>query len=99
MDLTRAVRAKSFMLEPDADHGYRLVVDLYSGSGGDQAPGQRIAQRAPEMSEALTRVLHLTQGGGSGTDGATTDGKSDRAVLHVAQSASESSGTVTRTPR
>ncbi|GFM20320.1 MULTISPECIES: bifunctional 3-(3-hydroxy-phenyl)propionate/3-hydroxycinnamic acid hydroxylase [Mycobacteriaceae] len=61
--------------------------------------GACIAQRAPEMSEALTRVLHLTQGGGSGTDGATTDGKSHRAVLHVAQSASESSGTVTRTPR
>ena len=56
--------------------------------------GACIAQRAPEMSEALVDVLHLTQGGGSDSNGHD----SDRAVLHVAQSATESSGTVAGTP-
>ena len=57
--------------------------------------GACIAQRAAEVSEALFTVLHLiTPGGGSGTDGETADGRSDRAVLHVAQSAAEPSGTV-----
>ncbi|VEG56987.1 3-(3-hydroxyphenyl)propionate hydroxylase [Mycolicibacterium aurum] len=50
-----------------------------------------IAQRAPEVSEALFAKLHLTQGG-------ETDGdKPDRAVLHVAQPAAEPSGSATRT--
>lgn len=61
--------------------------------------GACIAQRAPETSDALLNMLHLAQGGGSGTDGKPTDGRSDRAVLHVAQSAAEPSGTVTRNPR
>ncbi|MGE2728699.1 bifunctional 3-(3-hydroxy-phenyl)propionate/3-hydroxycinnamic acid hydroxylase [Mycolicibacterium vaccae] len=48
-----------------------------------------IAQRAPEVSQALFGVLHLTQEGGP-----SSDGRSDRAVRHVAQSAAGSSGTV-----
>ncbi|MGE2836985.1 bifunctional 3-(3-hydroxy-phenyl)propionate/3-hydroxycinnamic acid hydroxylase [Mycobacterium sp. SMC-4] len=55
--------------------------------------GACIAQRAPEVSQALFGVLHLTQEGGP-----SSDGKSDRAVRHVAQSAAGSSGTVSGTP-
>lgn len=52
-----------------------------------------IAQRAPEISEGLFAALHLT-GGAHLTQGGGTDGeKPDRAVLHVAQPAAESSGT------
>lgn len=54
--------------------------------------GACIAQRAPETSDALVSVLHLTQGGGGGHHGGT------RPVLHVAQPAAESSGTIARTP-
>lgn len=54
--------------------------------------GACIAQRAPEVSTALFEVLALTQGGGNGHHGA------DRPVLHVAQSATEPSGTVAGTP-
>lgn len=54
--------------------------------------GACIAQRAPELSTALFGVLHLTQGGGNGHHGA------HRPVLHVAQPAPESSGTVAGTP-
>jgi len=57
--------------------------------------GACIAQRAPEVSAALFAALHLVsdlpKGGGSDPHGA----QSDRAVLHVAQSTVESSGTVT----
>lgn len=60
--------------------------------------GACIAQRAPEVSDALFDTLHLTQGGGSGTHDENADGKSDRAVLYVAQSATEPSGSVKRAP-
>jgi 3-(3-hydroxy-phenyl)propionate hydroxylase len=51
--------------------------------------GACIAQRAPELSESLFKVLCLTQGGGSGAT---------RPLLYVAQPATESSGTVTGSP-
>ncbi|MCK0176511.1 bifunctional 3-(3-hydroxy-phenyl)propionate/3-hydroxycinnamic acid hydroxylase [Mycolicibacterium sp. F2034L] len=54
--------------------------------------GACIAQRAPETSTALFGVLHLTQGGGNGHHGG------NRPVLHVAQPAPQSSGTVAGTP-
>ena len=47
--------------------------------------GACIAQRAPELSASLFKVLYLTQGGGKGA----TD-----PVLYVPQPTSESSGTV-----
>ncbi|MBY0286931.1 MAG: bifunctional 3-(3-hydroxy-phenyl)propionate/3-hydroxycinnamic acid hydroxylase [Mycobacteriaceae bacterium] len=50
--------------------------------------GACIAQRAPELSTSLFDVLHLTQEGGSSSHGDTGP------VLHVAQSATEPSGTV-----
>jgi 3-(3-hydroxy-phenyl)propionate hydroxylase len=54
--------------------------------------GACIAQRAPEMSESLFDVLHLTQGGGSGSHGDT------RPLLYVAQPTTEPSGTVAGSP-
>ncbi len=50
-----------------------------------------IAQRAPELSESLFDVLCLPQGGGSSSHGDTGP------VLHVAQSATEPSGTTAGT--
>jgi 3-(3-hydroxy-phenyl)propionate hydroxylase len=54
--------------------------------------GSCIAQLAPELSVSLFEVLGLTKGG---NDAEERDG----AVLHVAQPAAESAGSVTRTPR
>jgi 3-(3-hydroxy-phenyl)propionate hydroxylase len=54
--------------------------------------GACIAQRAPELSASLFKVLHLTQGGGSGSHGDTGP------LLYVAQPATEPSGTVAGTP-
>ena len=51
--------------------------------------GACIAQRAPELSSALFEVLSLTRGGGNGAASP---------VLHVAQPAAESSGTVAGSP-
>ena len=51
--------------------------------------GACIAQRAPELSASLFKVLHLTQGGGNGATGP---------LLYVAQPTTESSGTVAGTP-
>jgi 3-(3-hydroxy-phenyl)propionate hydroxylase len=58
--------------------------------------GACIAQRAPETSEALFAVLHVTKRGGKDPDDNIHNGSG--AVLHVAQSAVESSGTVAGTP-
>ena len=60
--------------------------------------GACIAQLAPELSTALFDVLCLVEGGESSHgqhDGAESG---DSAVLHVAQPAAESAGTVTRAP-
>ena len=54
--------------------------------------GACIAQRAPELSASLFDVLCLTQGGGSRSHGVTGP------LLHVAQPATESSGTVAGSP-
>lgn len=54
--------------------------------------GACIAQRAAEISDSLFDVLCLTQGGGSGSDGQTGP------VLHVAQPATQPSGTVAGSP-
>ena len=51
--------------------------------------GACIAQRAPELSASLFKVLSLTQGGGNGAT---------RPLLYVAQPATESSGTVAGSP-
>jgi 3-(3-hydroxy-phenyl)propionate hydroxylase len=53
--------------------------------------GACIAQLAPELSEALFEVLCITKGG-------NVSHELDSTVLHVAQPAAESSGTVTRAP-
>jgi 3-(3-hydroxy-phenyl)propionate hydroxylase len=56
--------------------------------------GACIAQLAPEMSTALFDVLCLTKGGNDSHDHQETAGT----VLHVAQPAVESAGTITRAP-
>ena len=56
--------------------------------------GACIAQLAPELSSSLFDVLCLTQGGNDFHGPLETDGT----VLHVAQPATESAGTVTRAP-
>jgi 3-(3-hydroxy-phenyl)propionate hydroxylase len=56
--------------------------------------GACIAQLAPELSTALFNVLCLTEEGGSRHE----PSNANRAVLHVAQPAAESAGTVTGTP-
>lgn len=56
--------------------------------------GACIAQLAPELSASLFEVLCLSKGGNETHD----SHERDRAVLHVAQPAAESSGTVTGAP-
>jgi 3-(3-hydroxy-phenyl)propionate hydroxylase len=56
--------------------------------------GACIAQLAPELSASLFEVLCLSKGGNEAHD----SHERDRAVLHVAQPAAESSGTVTGAP-
>ena len=56
--------------------------------------GACIAQLAPELSAELFKVLCITQGG----NGIDEPHGVDRPVLHVAQSAAESAGTVTGAP-
>lgn len=79
LDLNQMVSPKSFMLEPDGQHSYRLVVDLYRQGYGQKRPGQI----APEPK---TRITSNTAGNApttelkAGDDGATTAEKTAAAM-------------------
>ncbi|BBX15565.1 3-(3-hydroxyphenyl)propionate hydroxylase [Mycolicibacterium duvalii] len=82
----------------DRDGALKKWFDVYTDSVLFLRPdrciaGACIAQRAPEVSQALFGVLHLTEEGGT-----HSDGKPDRAVRHVAQPTAQSAGSVSRTP-
>ena len=59
LDLAGKVEPKSFMLDPDADHGHRLVVDLRP-AGGAPAPVVAAA-RTPARSAADSNGLSTAQ--------------------------------------
>ncbi|MDA3921403.1 MAG: N-acetylmuramoyl-L-alanine amidase [Salinisphaera sp.] len=69
LDLSQMVAAKSFMLAPDGQHAYRLVVDLYRGqpdpqthsasnepSDGELAPGDDGATTADKTAAAMAQT-------------------------------------------
>jgi N-acetylmuramoyl-L-alanine amidase len=43
LDMKAGVKPKSFLLEPSAGHGYRLVLDMYSGDKADRTTASRTA--------------------------------------------------------
>ena len=71
LDLGGQVTPKSFMLDPDGDHGYRLVVDLKPKGGG--APPTVIADRESNAAE------------GSHGDGAGTAAANANALAQVSE--------------
>jgi len=75
LDLNQMVSPKSFMLEPDAQHAYRLVVDLYRQ--GATVPKTQLASKSRDTS---TTELE------AGDDSATTAEKTAAAMAQAAAS-------------
>jgi N-acetylmuramoyl-L-alanine amidase len=71
LDLNEAVRPKSFLLPPDGDAGYRLVIDLIgnTGTGSAQSP-QAVTRRLPEDAPARDVVIAIDAGHGGKDPGA-----------------------------
>lgn len=61
LDLAGNARPKSFLLQPKGDHGYRLVVDLYSDGAGVDGDAGHVADTSNERQDA-TRAAKLLQG-------------------------------------
>jgi N-acetylmuramoyl-L-alanine amidase len=67
LDLARSVHAKSFLTAPNQRYGYRLVVDLASGNGGNGTTPVR-ALHAP--AEARDLIIAIDAGHGGDDPGA-----------------------------
>lgn len=75
LDLSQMVTAKSFMLEPDGQHAYRLVLDLYRGQ----------PEPATRMAKASTPSDELS----AGDDSTTTAEKTAAALAQASNSAAD----------
>jgi N-acetylmuramoyl-L-alanine amidase len=67
LDLNEVVRPKSFLLPPEGDTGYRLVIDLVGNGTHAPQPVPQIAKRLPE-SESLRDVVIAIDAGHGGKD-------------------------------
>lgn len=70
LDLKQAVRAKSFLLVPDGDHGHRLVIDLIpkggpsaGGSGKPKESGKAVVRGRSGASRPLVVAIDAGHGG------------------------------------
>jgi len=91
IDLSSAVRAKSFSLTPSAPYGHRLVIDLFDQSSSDPAKTPRVAQPVPTNRPSPSVVLPSGQrdiviaiDAGHGGDDPGAIGPSGQREKHVA---------------
>ena len=68
LDLTQAVRPKSFVLKPERQYGYRLVIDLYDQA--TRGAGPLAAKGAPEVAQPRDIVIAVDAGHGGDDPGA-----------------------------
>lgn len=69
LDLNQVARPKSFLLPPEADIGYRLVIDLVGAEGAPQAP-QAVPKRLPEPGPLRDVIIAIDAGHGGKDPGA-----------------------------
>lgn len=66
LDLTQAVRPKSFMLKPNQQYGHRLVIDIYDKAGG--ATAKPVIVKSTEQHSGLRDVVVAIDAGHGGED-------------------------------
>lgn len=70
LDLNEVARPKSFLLPPDGNTGYRLVIDLVGNGDGAPQSAQPVAKRLPEAGPLRDVVIAIDAGHGGKDPGA-----------------------------
>ena len=87
-DLRKAVRPRSFLLKPNKQYGYRLVVDLYDQGDARKALKETIKRAAPRNPSKLRDLIIAVDAGHGGEDPGTIGRKGTRekdVVLAIAK--------------
>ncbi len=91
-DLRKPVRPRSFLLKPNKQYGYRLVVDLYDKGDPKEALKESIKRAAPRNPSKLRDLIIAIDAGHGGEDPGTIGRKGTReknVVLAIAKELSK----------
>jgi len=87
-DLRKPVRPRSFLLKPNKQYGYRLVVDLYDKGDAKKSLKESIKRAAPRNPSKLRDLIIAVDAGHGGEDPGTIGRKGTReksVVLAIAK--------------
>ena len=87
-DLRKPVRPRSFLLKPNKQYGYRLVVDLYDKGDAKESLKKSIKRAAPRNPSKLRDLIIAVDAGHGGEDPGTIGRKGTReksVVLAIAK--------------
>jgi N-acetylmuramoyl-L-alanine amidase len=87
-DLRKPVRPRSFLLKPNKQYGYRLVVDLYDKGDAKESLKESIKRAAPRSPSKLRDLIVAIDAGHGGEDPGTIGRKGTReknVVLDIAR--------------
>ena len=91
-DLRKPVRPRSFLLKPNKQYGYRLVVDLYDQGDARKSLKETIKRAAPRNPSKLRDLIIAVDAGHGGEDPGTIGRKGTReknVVLAIAKELSK----------
>ena len=91
-DLRKPVRPRSFLLKPNKQYGYRLVVDLYDKGDAKESLKESIRRAAPRDPGKLRNLIIAIDAGHGGEDPGTIGRKGTReknVVLAIAKELSK----------
>ncbi|QAU22973.1 LysM peptidoglycan-binding domain-containing protein [Dyella sp. M7H15-1] len=90
-------QSKSFVLGPSGQSGYRLVLDLYPGSGGVSAPVKATSiTRAPDTSTTSTTTAAVTQTASASTRANSGNVPTPAPVINASSKPTSRKGVTTR---
>jgi len=98
-DLRKPVRPRSFLLKPNKQYGYRLVVDLYDKGDVTKSLKETIKRSAPPSPSRLRDLIIAIDAGHGGEDPGTIGRKGTREKDVVLAIAKELNQQIQNAPR